>query len=265
MPLDRLEHNRLGLVAYRFDVPDSRSQPTFHHALLTRLGGVSRQPFASLNLGGGIGDDPSAVAENHHRVFTALDLLADQVVSPHQVHERRVAAVGLDDGGKIVPQTDALITNHPKIALLLRFADCVPVLLYDRERGAVGLAHAGWRGLAAGVIPATVSAMVSHYGTHPRDLWAGIGPSICADHYLVGQEVVRFIEATLPPGQPVAFRRDQTWHLDLSAAALGQLVTLGVESIDLSRICTACQRHEWYSHRAERGRTGRFGVIVMLA
>jgi hypothetical protein len=185
-------------------------------------------------------------------------------VSPHQVHGAHVATADRRDGGSVIPATDALVTNQPGLALLLRFADCVPVLFYDAVHHVIGLAHAGWRGVAAQVVPAALAHLTATFGTDPSDLWAGIGPSICSDHYAVGDAVVDAVQATLPPGAQVAFRRADQWTLDLPGAIHAQLTALGVRAIDHAGICTACRTDEWYSHRSEGGRTGRFGALIVL-
>lgn len=236
----------------------------FQHAILTRRGGVSAPPFDTLNLGGGIGDDPTAVQENHRRVFAALDITREQVVSPYQVHGKRVARVNTAHGGALIPETDALITDTPGLALMLRFADCTPVLFYDPVHHAAGLAHAGWRGTAAGVAPATIRWMAAEFGSRPADLWAGIGPAIGPAHYAVGPEVVTAIAQSLPAGTQVARRRDGQWYVDLPGAVALQLRASGVERVARSGLCTFSHTEEWYSHRAEHGRTGRFAVVVML-
>ena len=257
----RVERNGLAWYEFEFDRPGSN----FKHALITRLGGVSASPFASLNLGSTVGDNPAAVRENHHRLFTALGVLPECVVSPHQVHGRNVARVRLVDGGTVIPETDALITNVPGVALLLRFADCAPVLFYDAPHQAVGLAHGGWRGVAAGVVPATVHALQAAFATEVSDLWVGIGPAIGPDHYAVGPEVVAAIAETVPAGTDIARLHQERWWLDLPGAIAAQLTTLGVRHIEQAGLCTACYTDEWYSHRQEKGRTGRFGVLVTRA
>ncbi|MBN2002144.1 MAG: peptidoglycan editing factor PgeF [Anaerolineae bacterium] len=254
--MQRIQHN--GLAWYTFDGPDR----CFHHALITRQGGVSQPPFAGLNLGHSVGDAADAVGENHRRLFAALGVSAGQVVSPHQVHGRQVARVTIEDGGKVIPETDGLISNTPELALLLRFADCTPVLFYDPEHRAAGLAHAGWRGVACGVIPATVQAMTDAFGTQPSHLWAGVGPAIGPDHYEVGSDVIEAIQANTPL---ISTRQDDRWFLDMPAVVEAQLRELGIANVEQARMCTACNTAEWYSHRQEKGRTGRFGVLVRLA
>ena len=256
--MKRIRHNNL--VWYAFTGPGS----AFKHACFTRLGGASKGQWASLNLGHTVGDDPGAVDENHRRLYEAFDISRAQVVSPHQVHGKDVVRVGARDGGTVVEATDALITDEAGVALLLRFADCTPVLFYDPVHRAAGLAHAGWRGVAAGVVPATVQAMVTAFGTRPADLWAGIGPAIGPQHYVVGSEVVEAIDATLPGGASAAVLRDGRWYANLSSALEIQLRAVGVRQVEQSELCTASRIDEWYSHRAEAGRTGRFGVLVML-
>ncbi len=245
---------RGGLTWYTFTGPGL----DFANAIFTRLGGVSRPPFAALNLGGTVGDEPSAVSENLRRALAPFGLAPEQVVSPHQVHGRRVVQVGPEHAGTIVPEADALITAEVGLGLLLRFADCTPVLFYDPARRAVGLAHAGWRGTALGVAPATVSAMRTAFGSRPEDLWVGIGPAIGPDHYAVGEEVVEAV------GAAFAERREGQWYLDMPGALAAQLLDAGVRRVERSNLCTACRTDLWYSHRAERGKTGRFGAMVAL-
>jgi YfiH family protein len=256
--MQHIHHN--GLVWYAFAGPGR----DFVHGCFTRLGGVSEGQWSALNLGSTVGDDPRAVQENHRRIFDAFGITRAQVVSPFQVHGRDVVRVGVEDGGMVIPATDALITDTPGVALLLRFADCVPVLFYDPVRRAVGLAHAGWRGVAAGVALATVQAMAAAFGSRPEDVWAGIGPAIGPQHYSVGAEVVEAIRAVLPQDAQAATYCDGRWTMDLPAALEAQLRAVGVTQVAQSGLCTASRVDEWYSHRAEEGRTGRFGVLVML-
>ena len=266
--MQRIDHN--GLVWYAFagpgrDFVSEAGRPTsLRHACFTRLGGVSAGQWSALNLGSTVGDDPRAVQENHRRIFDTFGMTRAQVVSPYQVHGRNVVRVGARDGGMVIPATDALITDTPGLALLLRFADCVPVLFYDPVQRAVGLAHAGWRGVAAGVAVATVQAMTAAFGSRPEDVWAGIGPAIGPQHYRVGDEVVEAIQATLPEGTRAAEYCDGHWTMDLPAALEAQLRAEGVMQVEQSGLCTASRVDEWYSHRAEGGRTGRFGVLVVL-
>jgi len=234
------------------------------HAALTRLGGVSGAPFATLNLGHTVGDDLATVEKNHRRVFSALNLRREQIVSPYQVHSAQVRLVGQAHTGAVQPATDGLLTTAPGVVLLLRFADCVPLLLFDPVRRAVGLVHAGWRGVADGVVKAAVQAFVRHVGSHPADLWAGVGPAIGPCCYQVRPEMATAVARACPDSVKVVQERNSALYLDLPRAVQAQLESAGVGQVEISGLCTACHTEEWFSHRAEGGRTGRFGVLAML-
>ncbi len=251
------------LVYYQFAELNGRDG--VRHGIFTRLGGVSAAPWATLNLGHTVGDDLVAVETNHERVCQALGVRRAEIVTSRQVHGNRVAVVGQAERGQVVPATDGLITNKPGTVLLQRFADCVPIILYDPVQHAAGLAHAGWRGTIAQVARRTVEAMGAHFGSDPADLCAGVGPGIGPCCYQVGPDVTQQVQRTFENTNGLLARRpDGSWHLDLWAANANQLAGAGVEHVEVAEICTACRVDEWFSHRAERGRTGRFGVVVIL-
>lgn len=251
-----------GIVLYRFEGLDG--EPGVVHAVLTRIGGVSRSPYDALNLCRSDGEDPAAVKENVRRALAAVGLEPEKFVRPYQVHGARVGVVGPADLGTVLPDTDALVTAAPAVPLLMCFGDCAPVLFFDRVRRAVGIAHAGWRGVVAGSVPATVRAMTEELGCDPADVWAGVGPTIGPCCYAVGREVVEAVEAACPPGAGLAHRVNGRAYLDLPGAVRSQLRAAGVGQIEDAGMCTACHVDEFFSHRAERGRTGRFGVVIGL-
>ena len=257
-----IRENVDGVVLYRLE--GLGGAEGLIHAILTRIGGVSREPYATLNLGHTVGDDLAAVEENHRRALGVLGLEPRQVVSPHQVHGARVGVVGRAHRGTVQPATDALVTAVPAVPLLMRFGDCAPVLFFDPVRCVVGMAHAGWRGVVAGVVGATVRTMAERLGCDPADLCAGIGPTIGPCCYAVGPEVVAAVEGACPSGTSVAYNADGRTTLDLPAAVQAQLRAAGVERIEDADLCTACRVDEFFSNRAEHGRTGRFGVVIEL-
>jgi hypothetical protein len=162
-------------------------------------------------------------------------------------------------------QADILFTDNPDVTLFMRFADCVPLLFHDPTRRVVGISHAGWLGTLRGVACAAVAAMQDHYGCKPEHILAGIGPSIGPDHYEVGEEVMaQFQEAHGSDADRILEFRNGARYLDLWTANYLQLKHAGVERIEISGICTACHLEDWYSHRAERGKTGRFGALFAL-
>ena len=251
-----------GLTFYQFEHLASRADVA--HGVFTRLGGVSAPPWASLNLSRSGGDSPEAVTENNRRMLTALGLVPGQTVSAWLNHGSRVAIVGPQHLGAALRETDAMLSSTPGLALSMRFADCVPVLFHDATRGVVGIAHAGWPGVAANIVGVTVRAMRDAFGCRPRDVWAGIGPAIRVECYEFGRDLAQRVVAACPPGAPIiALQPDGKIHLDLIAAVQSQLEAAGVSDIEDSGICTACHTDEWFSHRAEK-KTGRFGVVLRL-
>ncbi len=247
-----------------FEFP-SLSHPDLVQAVFTRQGGVSPDPWRSLNVGGTVGDARHRVIENRRRSFEAVGRPFESIYDAWQVHSAAVEVVRAPRGDGPLVQADALVTDRPEVTLFMRFADCVPILLFDPVRAVVGIVHAGWLGTVRQVTRATIETMVRTYGCRPQDLRAGIGPSIGPDHYRVGDEVADQVRSAFPQTAPALLTaRDGAIHLDLWAANRLQLEQAGVESIETAGICTACHVDDWYSHRAENGRTGRFGGLVAL-
>jgi len=251
------------LIAYQFESLLNRLETA--HAIFTRDGGVSVGPFASLNLSRAVGDDPEAVTENNRRALGALGYRREQAVTAWLVHGRDVAVITRADLGRDPQRVDALVTRERGLPLSMRFADCVPIVFYDLVRQAIGVAHAGWRGVAVNVAEATVGAMADAFGSDPRRMWAGIGPAIGVERYEVSADVAEQVAAACPPGtQLTQPGRNGRPHLDLAAAIVSQLQAAGVGAIEVSGICTASNTREWFSHRAENGNTGRFGLVITL-
>ena len=251
------------LVFYQFE--GLLGQADLYHGAFTRLGGVSQAPFETLNLARSVGDDAQSVQENNRRMLSVFEMTPDRATTAWLKHGRLVAVMTSVDAGTYRQGFDAIITRERGLALTMRFADCVPIVFFDPVRRAIGLAHAGWRGVAENVIAATVDALQDNFGSRPRDLWAGIGPCISADRYRVGQEVIDLVAPACPPHSPIVQRQpDGSLHLDLNAAVLSQLRACGVEQVEDAAICTASNTVEWFSHRAENGKTGRFGVVIGL-
>jgi len=251
------------LTAYQFE--GLWAYPETTHAVFTRHGGASVGAFASLNLSRAVGDDPAAVAENNRRVLGALGYRREQAATAWLVHGNAVAVITRDDLGQDPQRVDAIVTRERGLPLSMRFADCVPVVFYDPTQRAIGVAHAGWRGVVVDVAGATVQTMVDAFGCDPRRMWAGIGPAISVEKYEVGPEVVDQVAAACPRGTRLAQSGGNGRpHLDLIAAVTAQLQAAGIGAIEVSGLCTASHTHEWFSHRAENGKTGRFGLVVVL-
>lgn len=237
------------------------------HGFSPRVGGVSRAPWAQLNLGASVGDDPAAVQENRRRVAAAFGVGLERVARLDQVHGAVVRVAGADTVGL---DGDGWVSDDPAWLLAVSAADCLPVLMVDRRRGAVAAAHAGWRGTAAGIVRAAVDALARQYGSDPTDLQAWLGPSIQGACYQVGPEVVAAVRAD--PAVPDAAAwpdpaGGDRWRLDVPAAVRAQLLAAGVpaDAVTVSPTCTHCAADRCYSHRRDRGRTGRHWAVVRAA
>jgi YfiH family protein len=249
--------------------------PRINHFVSTRHGGVSKGAFASLNIGFGTDDDPDSVLKNRYRLADATGIALDKWVALNQVHETRVAIVtpemrglGAHNRESAIRATDAAITNHRDICLFVMGADCVPILFYDPVAGVIGACHAGWRGTVKKIAVETVKQMVATYGCKPENINAAIGPSIGACCYNVGGEVIDavlrafgttdgFITFSEPDSQP----RFDLWH-----ANRHQMEGIGLlpEHIETAGICTQCHSQDFFSSRAGKGITGRFGAGIIL-
>ncbi len=236
------------------------------HGVYTRHGGVSVGPFAGLNVGGTVGDDPAHVEANLWLIRCALGISAETVATAHQVHGNRIAVLSSGDGGKVFPETDALISNIPGMTLLLRFADCVPILFCAPRQHAVGLAHAGWQGTLKEIAARTAQAMCLTYGCEADDLYVGLGPAIGPCCFEVGPEITAQVRSASWGCEELISQAKANGkaHLDLWQANTLQLRRIGIQHIELAGLCTRCHRDEFYSHRGENGHTGRFAAVIGL-
>ncbi len=214
-------------------------------AFSSRAGGVSPPPFDSLNLGVLTDDDQSAVEENRRRLAAALGFAPEQLVFARQVHGTRLLERAERPGE--LPEADGHLVREPGTAPLVFVADCLPVALHG-PRG-LAMVHAGWRGLAGGIIGEAAAAVEARS--------AAIGPGIGPCCYEVGEEVLAAFAAL---GEGVARGR----RLDLAAVARRQLAGAGVERVESAGLCTSCERALFFSHRRDRGRTGRQVGIAWL-
>ena len=246
-----------------------------NHFISTRLGGVSNYPFESLNMGFHVDDDPRAVLANRKELCRQAGVPLVNLTTAKQVHGSTVAVVtgamkgrGSDDFNLALNDTDAMVTDVPGVCLMVVVADCVPVLLADPVSRAVGVAHAGWRGTIAGISRRTEEMLYKNYGCRPQDIVVGIGPSIGPCCYQVGQEVFERFKTGF--GSQAVKAEEDTGssgnYVDLWETNRMQLLGAGVppENIEVSRVCTCCNHHRFFSARRCGGTTGRFGAGIML-
>jgi len=238
-------------------LPDWPAPPGVRAAVTSRRGGVSGGPFASLNLGAHVGDDPLAVATNRARLRAALQLPAEPLWL-EQVHGAEVARFG---GPAAPPRADAAVTAGAGEVCAVMVADCLPVLFAARAGSAIGIAHAGWRGLAAGVLERTLEAMALPAG----DVIAWLGPAIGPDAFEVGDEVRAAFCAQDPgAGRHFVANPRGRWWADLAGLARDRLAAAGVAAVYGGGLCTVADPGRFFSYRRD-GITGRFAALIWLA
>jgi YfiH family protein len=236
------------------------------HGFFTRKGGVSPSPWSSLNCGGDLGDHVGNIIENQNRIFSTVNRPVGSSYDVWQVHGTDVIFTTEprkpDENHK---KADAIFTDSPDVTLLMRFADCVPILVYHKERRIVGIIHAGWQGTINQVASKAIRKACEHYGVRSEDMVAGIGPSIGPDHYEVGREVQSHARSVFGDMTDKCFSiNNNKVFMDLWTANEILLMNAGIEKIKIMRICTACDTQSWFSHRAEIGKTGRFAGVIAL-
>ena len=253
--------NQNGLCFYQFDSLQVR------HAVFTRHGGTSPEPWKSLNLGGTVGDEVERVRKNRFLSFEALGCRPESIFDVWQVHSAdAVCADAPRHMDEPYQKADIILTDNPEVTLFMRFADCVPILMHDPVKHVVGIAHAGWLGTVRDVAGAAVDTMRERYGSDPSDIIACIGPSIGPDHYEVGENVIAQVGQTFGVDSSLVLPfHNERVHFDLWKANQYLLERAGVRQIELAGICTACHTNDWFSHRAEKGKTGRFGALMSLS
>ncbi len=235
------------------------------HAISTRHGGTSPAPFDTLNLSRHVGDDPINVATNIWRLHDALRLDPATTIDASQAQADRIAVVGSEHRGTRIKDVDALLTNTPGVPLMLRYADCVPIFLYDPVHHAIGVAHTGWRGTVMKLATKAAQVMFDTFSTRPCDLIACIAPSIGPCCYRVGDDVITHVRAAFNHADALLVpQANGAVHFDLWQANAHQLRMLGVEQIEIANICTVHHTDDFYSWRAEKAKTGRFGAIIAI-
>ena len=241
--------------------PEWPAPPGVRAAFALRSGGVSAPPFDSLNLGAHVGDEAEAVAENRRRLRTQLRL-PEEPAWMEQVHGIDVLDLdALAHGGAArgVVSADAALTRRAGRICTVQVADCLPVLLAARDGSAVAAAHAGWRGLAGGVLEATVQALA----VEPGQLIGWLGPGIGAAHFEVGEDVRRAFVTHDAAAAAAAFTSNQRgrWQCNLAALARARLAALGVAAVFGGEWCTYADAARFFSYRRD-GRCGRMAALI---
>ena len=244
------------------------------HCFTTRIGGVSKGIYESLNLSFTRGDEDAAVRENFRRLAGAMETDVSEFVFTDQTHTTNVRRVTAEDAGKgIVKERDytdidGLITNEPGLVLSTFYADCVPLYFVDPVHRAIGMSHSGWKGTVGKMGAATITAMKREFGTEAKDLVCAIGPSICQDCYEVSEDVADAFKEAFPghADEILLDKKNGKYQLDLWRTNEIVLTEAGVlkENIAVTNICTCCNPDLLFSHRASHGKRGNLGAFIYL-
>lgn len=245
------------------------------HGFSTRLGGVSKGIYASMNLSFTRGDEDAAVRENYRRFAAALGFSEKDIVTSDQTHTANVRIVTDEDRGNGItkprPYTDVdgMITNVRGLVLATFYADCVPLYFIDSVHHAIGLSHSGWRGTVSKIGAVTVKKMQETYGTDPKDVYAAIGPSICQDCYEVSEDVIQeFQNSFAPEHWKTLFYKKENGKYQLNLWEANKIIFMetGITEnhISMPGICTCCNPEFLFSHRASHGKRGNLGAFLGL-
>nr|WP_297174383.1 polyphenol oxidase family protein [uncultured Agathobaculum sp.] len=242
------------------------------HAFTTRYGGVSRGHLESLNLGFNRGDDAKNVRENYRRLAQAVGVDEARFTLTAQIHETAVSVVGEGEVGMGLHrppawQSDAIVTALPDTPLIGFYADCVVTLLYDPTTRTAGVCHAGWRGMAGGILPKTVGIMAERLGARRESLIAVLGPSIRQECFETDADVPEAMERQLGAlVRPYIRQKAEKFHVDLQGIGVFLLQAAGLlpENVIDSGICTMCHSDEFWSHRKTSGLRGVQGGMICL-
>ena len=231
----------------------------------TRKGGVSTGNYSSFNTSHYCNDRLENVQENRNRLSLLLDIPCERIIVPRQVHLTEVQAVTSQTKNTDIEGIDAIITNEKQLCIGISTADCVPILLYDTKKQAIGAVHAGWRGTVGKIVCKTIQKMQEHYNSFPQDLKAIIGPSISKEAFEVGDEVYDAFATAGFTMSEIAERREK-WHIDLWAANFNLLVETGVEkeNISVANICTYNDYDTFFSARRLGINSGRIYTGILL-
>ncbi len=239
------------------------------HGFSTRLGGVSKGCWSTMNLSTSRGDDPAAVEENTRRMAAALGVDAADMTYTQQIHSTHVSLVRSEDKGKTFMETDGLITDVPGICLVTFYADCVPLYFVDPEKKVIALSHSGWKGTVGKMGEVTVRKMTASFGCDPADIVAAIGPSICQDCYEVSEDVIEQFRAAFDESlwpQIFAAGAPGKYQLNLWEANRQVLLGAGIlpEHLAVTNLCTHCNPDLLFSHRAMGNKRGNLSAFLAL-
>lgn len=241
-------------------------------AFTSRRGGCSLSPFASLNLGLHVGDEKETVWDNRCRFLASLGLEPDKLVCCQQVHGSRVLLVddsragsGAWDYASAIPAVDAMVADSPGLVLGSFYADCIPLFYFDPKKRVIAIAHSGWKGTISGIAAACLHEMFK-LGCRPQDIEVFLGPGIGPCCFQIQPDLALQVKEAFPYHQSILSRDSHGYYWDLRENIKHTLREYAIEETHIidSQLCTACNTRLFFSHRAEKGRTGRMGAFIAL-
>jgi YfiH family protein len=257
-----------------FDFDNLNKHKNIIQFVTTREGGYSRAPFDSMNLSVTVGDNPDSVGKNRRLLATIIGISVSRFAICKQVHGNKIVEINSNTNVEpsndfnIITEADAIITDTSGICIMVLVADCVPIIFFDPTKKAIGVAHAGWRGTVKQIAQKTVQELVSKYDSNPKDIVAGIGPSIGPCCYEVGPEVVAEFDKMYDNTNNIISNRTEEGkaHLDLWLANKIQLMQAGIDesNIEIAGLCTCCKSELFFSFRCLGQKSGRFAAGIVL-
>lgn len=263
-------HQKSDLIYITF--PSFDQTNLVNHCFSTKLGGVSKGIYESLNLGFGRGDDDENVKRNYKILCSTLGINSEDLVFSNQVHGINIKVISKEKGEYINSKNnsegiDGLITNVPKLPLVTLYADCVPLFFLDPVKKVAGLAHAGWRGTVNKIGLEMVEIFRNNFHSNPEDLLIGIGPSIGKCCFEVDEPVAREFETVFSNADNIIYPKDNNKYIiDLWEANKKILVDSGIspDHITVTDLCTQCNKDIFFSHRGHNGKRGSLAAIIEL-
>lgn len=243
------------------------------HFITTRLGGVSRSPYNSLNLGFHNKDKHDDVLQNRVILSRYVGIPLESFTLGQQIHSGNVHVVSESDRGMGsdsydtgIRQSDALITNIRGISLMVLVADCTPVLFYDKKNRVIGIAHSGRMGVVNRIVIQVIEGMLKEYGSQPENILVGLGPTICGNHYSISEDKAHVLQSVLLINTHSIYEFNKKVFFNLSTAIREQLTSVGIieKNIEQLSVCTYEESSLFFSERRDGASTGRFGAAICL-
>ena len=258
-----LEKEKNGIVYYEFE--NLANTDLVNHCFSSRIGGISKEPYTSMNLAYHMGDKVETVDENFKLISKVIGFDHEKIAMTNQIHQDEVHII--NDYEPIPKGIDGLITTISGPVLTTYYADCVPLLFLDPIKKVIANSHAGWRGTMQNIAKKTVDKMVAQFACRTQDILVGIGPSISVENFEVGKEIAEEFERNFPQITSHLYQKSkQKWHIDLVAINRQLLIEAGLldKNLEIANLCTYENSQHFYSHRRDGSARGNMASMISL-